>query len=100
MLTFKGDENKNPVALVLVPTKELAEQVTQVFNQMTTYCDKLVRAINLTTASEQVQKCVPKPSRLISERNFPNVQKLLFLHQPGSYIMSLRQNYHCRVYNR
>ena len=41
---------------MLVPTKELAEQVTQVFKSMTTYCEKLVRAINITTGSEQVQK--------------------------------------------
>ena len=44
------------IALVLVPTKELAEQVTQVFNSMTTYCDKLVKAVNITAGSEQVQK--------------------------------------------
>jgi ATP-dependent RNA helicase DDX56/DBP9 len=41
---------------VLTPTKELSEQVSQVCNQMTTYCDTLVRAINLTSGSEHVQR--------------------------------------------
>jgi ATP-dependent RNA helicase DDX56/DBP9 len=43
---------------VLVPTKELAEQVTQVFSQMTTYSGKLVKAINLTAGSDQVQRYI------------------------------------------
>jgi superfamily II DNA/RNA helicase len=49
-------EGEKPFALVLVPTKELAEQVTQTLNQMTTYCDKLVKAVNISAGSEQVQK--------------------------------------------
>jgi len=53
---MKNEGDKRPIALVLVPTKELAEQVTQVFNSMTTYCDKLVKAVNITAGSEQVQK--------------------------------------------
>ena len=53
---MKNEGDKRPIALVLVPTKELAEQVAQVFNSMTTYCDKLVKAANITAGSEQVQK--------------------------------------------
>lgn len=53
---------KCPFALVLVPTKELAEQVAQTLNQMTTYCDKVVKVVNIASGSEQVQKyIVPLP---------------------------------------
>ena len=61
LLTLKTAEKKGPFALVLTPTKELSEQVTQVFNQMTTYCDTLVKAINLTSGSEHVQRYVARP---------------------------------------
>jgi ATP-dependent RNA helicase DDX56/DBP9 len=55
-LTFQGENESKTVALVLVPTKELAHQVTLVFNSMTTYCQQVARVINLATGSEQVQK--------------------------------------------
>jgi len=58
VLTFKNPAEKTgPLALVLTPTKELSEQVSQVFNEMTAYCDTLVRAVNLTSGSEHVQRC-------------------------------------------
>lgn len=69
------NESKGPIALVLVPTKELAEQVTQVFNSMITYCEKYVKAVNVTAGSEQVQKYVTRRSSLISEPNYHNLQK-------------------------
>ena len=44
-------------ALVLVPTKELAEQITRVFTTFTAYCTKHVRVLNLATkASDIVQR--------------------------------------------
>ena len=45
--------------LVLVPTKELAEQITKVFTTFTAYCTKHIRVLNLATkASDAVQRAL------------------------------------------
>ncbi|KAL6716861.1 ATP-dependent DNA/RNA helicase [Lecanora helva] len=56
----KRNENKASkatIALVLVPTRELAQQVSQVFSTFATFCSKDVRIVNLTQrVSEGVQR--------------------------------------------
>lgn len=46
-----------PIALVLVPTRELADQVHKTVERLAVYCGKSVRAVNLAqNISEQVQQ--------------------------------------------
>ncbi|KAF8423587.1 ATP-dependent RNA helicase-like protein dbp9 [Tirmania nivea] len=48
---------KGPSALVLVPTRELADQVCKTVEKLCAYCGKVVRAVNLAqNVSEQVQQ--------------------------------------------
>ena len=48
---------KGPSALVLVPTRELADQVCKAVEKLSAYCGKMVRAVNLAqNVSEQVQQ--------------------------------------------
>jgi len=55
-----GGENggpKGPSALVLVPTRELADQVCKMVEKLSAYCGKAVRVVNLAqSVSEQVQQ--------------------------------------------
>ena len=51
--------NKNASALILVPTKELAQQVTKAIATFTAFCAKDVRTINLTQkVPESVQRAL------------------------------------------
>lgn len=46
-------------ALILVPTKELSEQVTSYLRKLLIYCDKTIKVTNIASgASGQMQKCV------------------------------------------
>ncbi|KAJ9657418.1 ATP-dependent DNA/RNA helicase [Neophaeococcomyces mojaviensis] len=46
--TSSGSKNKSTSVLVLVPTRELSDQVTRVFASLGEFCGKDVRALNLT----------------------------------------------------
>jgi ATP-dependent RNA helicase DDX56/DBP9 len=66
-------------ALILVPTKELAQQVTRVFEALTVFCTQDVRAVNLTKKEDdKVQKArlaaqpdvvVSTPGRILAHLN-------------------------------
>lgn len=44
-------------ALILVPTRELAEQVHKTTEKLATYCGKIIRIVNVAqNVSEQVQQ--------------------------------------------
>jgi len=85
---------QRPLALVLVPTKELAEQVAHVFEQMTTYCDKLVKVINLTAGSEQVQRLYRLKFKLNVEPNSLKIPKSSSLLPLVFFTMSIPRNFH------
>ncbi|KAF8455342.1 P-loop containing nucleoside triphosphate hydrolase protein [Terfezia claveryi] len=75
-------EVKGPSALVLVPTKELADQVCKAVEKLSAYCGKVVRAVNLAqNVSEQVQQSllaespdivISTPSRALAHASPPN----------------------------
>lgn len=53
----EGEEVKGPSALVLVPTRELADQVCKAVEKLAVYCGKAIRAVNIAqNVSEQVQQ--------------------------------------------
>jgi ATP-dependent RNA helicase DDX56/DBP9 len=79
-------------ALILVPTKELAEQVLKMTEKLAAFCGKTVRAVNLAqNVSEQVQRSllaenpdivVATPARALLHINIPGttlVQKVATL---------------------
>ncbi|KAL9098756.1 MAG: hypothetical protein Q9163_005638 [Psora crenata] len=53
----RDDAKKDVSALILVPTKELAQQVTKAISGFTTFCAKEVRTVNITLkVPESVQR--------------------------------------------
>ena len=53
-------------ALILVPTKELAEQVTKMTERLAEFCKKVVKTVNIAqNVSEQVQRFVPLSPRML-----------------------------------
>lgn len=51
---YKNEKADNALSssmgIILVPTRELSEQVTQVFDKITTYCSQDVKAVNLSSS--------------------------------------------------
>lgn len=43
-------------ALILVPTRELAEQVNNVVKQLTMYCSKEIRSVNIALGDAPIQQ--------------------------------------------
>lgn len=61
----KTSDERFTSALVLVPTRELSEQVHKAIGRLAAYCGKHIRSVNLAqNISEQVQQfSFPTPSR-------------------------------------
>lgn len=56
---LQGALNGGDRALILVPTKELAEQVARMAEKLKKYCDKAVKVVNVAqNVSEMVQRYV------------------------------------------
>ena len=78
-------------AVILVPTKELALQVTAFLQSMLAYCEDVVTCVNVSTGSKVLQRCECRRSTLLISRNLIEEVPDIIVATP-SRLLSLLQS--------